>query len=203
MSGVKKEEILNAAEECFAEKGFSGTSMKEIADRAGVAKSLIYHHFDSKQHLWKESAERRVNGSGMYHGIREMVELLKTKGIDGLRKGGEYKVFFRFLQGHPQFVRMIAWLDAEQSFPVPMIPPPELRSVILDSLSELQKNGILRKDLDPGVFVIVFIAICKIWFISHDCMATWLGESSESAEISEKYIESAMSILLNGMAGGK
>ncbi|MCK4671278.1 MAG: helix-turn-helix transcriptional regulator, partial [Candidatus Aegiribacteria sp.] len=40
MSGAKKEEILNAAEECFAEKGFSGTSMKEIADRAGVAKSL-------------------------------------------------------------------------------------------------------------------------------------------------------------------
>ena len=203
MSGAKKEEILNAAEECFAERGFSGTSMKEIADRAGVAKSLIYHHFDSKQHLWKESAERRVTGFGMYYGIREMVELLKTNGIEGVRKGGEYKVFFRFLQGHPQFVRMIAWLDAERSFPVPMIPPPELRTVILDSLSELQKDGILREDVDPGVFVIVFIAICKIWFISHDCMAAWLGEESESADISEKYIESAMSILLNGMASGK
>ncbi|MCK4504786.1 MAG: TetR/AcrR family transcriptional regulator [Candidatus Aegiribacteria sp.] len=203
MSGAKKEEILNAAEECFAEKGFSGTSMKEIAERAGVAKSLIYHHFDSKQHLWKESAERRVTGFGMYYGIREMVDLLKTDGIDGLRKSGEYKVFFRFLQKHPQFVRMIAWLDAERSFPVPMIPPPELRNVILDSLSELQKDGILRKDVNPGVFVIVFIAICKIWFISHDCMTAWLGNESESVEKGEKYIESAMSILLNGMADGK
>ncbi|MCK4506505.1 MAG: TetR/AcrR family transcriptional regulator [Candidatus Aegiribacteria sp.] len=203
MSGVKKELILNAAEECFAEKGFSGTSMKEIADRAGVAKSLIYHHFNSKQHLWEESANRRVTGSGMYYGIREMVELLKTDGIDGLRKSDEYKVFFRFLKGHPQFVRMIAWLDAERSFPVPMIPPPELRTVILDSLSELQKDGILRSDLDPGVFVIVFIAISKIWFISHDCMSAWLGEESGSAETGEKYIESAMKILLYGMAGGK
>lgn len=203
MSGVKKEEILNAAEECFAEKGFSGTSMKEIADRAGVAKSLIYHHFDSKQHLWKESAERRVTGFGMFYGIREMVEILGTNGIEGVRKGGEHKVFFRFLQEHPQFVRMIAWLDAERSFPVPMIPPPELRTVILDSLSELQKDGILRSDLDPGVFVIVFIAICKIWFISHDCMASWMRDDPESPEKDEKYIESAMSILLNGMAGGK
>lgn len=203
MSGERKEEILNAAEECFAENGFSGTSMKEIADRAGVAKSLIYHHFDSKQHLWKENAERRLTGFGMYHGIREMVELLKTNGIEGVRKGGEYKVFFRFLQEHPQFVRMIAWLDAERSFPVPMIPPPELRTVILDSLSELQKDGILRSDLDPGVFVIVFIAISKIWFISHDCMSAWLGDGSESVEKDEKYIESAMRVLLNGMAGGK
>ena len=53
------------------------------------------------------------------------------------------------------------------------------------------------------MFVIVFIAICKIWFISHDCMAAWLGDESGSAETAEKYIESAMSILLYGMAGEK
>lgn len=43
-----KDKILKAAEEIFAEVGFDGARVDEIARRAGVNKALIYYYFDSK-----------------------------------------------------------------------------------------------------------------------------------------------------------
>ena len=51
--------ILDAAEEVFLEKGFGNTAMSAVAGRAGVTKSLIYHHFGSKDDLWREVKTRR------------------------------------------------------------------------------------------------------------------------------------------------
>jgi AcrR family transcriptional regulator len=45
----KKECILSAALELFAEKGFHGTAVPEIASKAGVAAGTIYRYFDSKE----------------------------------------------------------------------------------------------------------------------------------------------------------
>jgi AcrR family transcriptional regulator len=43
--------LLKAARELFAEKGFAGTGREEIAERAGVTRGALYHHFDSKTDL--------------------------------------------------------------------------------------------------------------------------------------------------------
>ena len=45
--------ILAQAERLFAEKDFSGTGIGEIAERAGIAKSVIYHYFKSKDDILK------------------------------------------------------------------------------------------------------------------------------------------------------
>jgi AcrR family transcriptional regulator len=44
--------IMQAAHELFLEKGYSGTSMRQIARRAGVAVGGIYNHFDSKEDIF-------------------------------------------------------------------------------------------------------------------------------------------------------
>ena len=41
--------LLTAARELFTEKGFAGTGREEIAERAGVTRGALYHHFASKQ----------------------------------------------------------------------------------------------------------------------------------------------------------
>lgn len=43
--------ILAAALACWARDGYHGASLKDIADEAGVAKSLLHYHFESKEHL--------------------------------------------------------------------------------------------------------------------------------------------------------
>ena len=43
--------IVLAAGECFSKKGYTGTSTREIAEKAGVSKSLLHYHFQSKEHI--------------------------------------------------------------------------------------------------------------------------------------------------------
>ncbi len=47
----KGELILKAALDLFVERGFHGTSVPSVADKAGVAAGTIYHYFDSKEAL--------------------------------------------------------------------------------------------------------------------------------------------------------
>src|SRR5437868_4161514 len=49
----KRQQIIDAAFECFLELGYEGTSMNAVADRAGVIKQTIYSHFNSKECLFQ------------------------------------------------------------------------------------------------------------------------------------------------------
>jgi AcrR family transcriptional regulator len=48
----KREHILNVAEELFAEKGFDGTSVRDIAQRAGVNLAMIPIILGPKRNCW-------------------------------------------------------------------------------------------------------------------------------------------------------
>jgi TetR/AcrR family transcriptional regulator len=49
-----KEAVRRAAAELFAEKGFAATSTREICQRAGITKPVLYYHFGDKHHLYEE-----------------------------------------------------------------------------------------------------------------------------------------------------
>jgi AcrR family transcriptional regulator len=52
--------ILEAAREAFAEGGYHPTSLEQIAERAGVSKTLLYEHFASKRELHAAMLEAHV-----------------------------------------------------------------------------------------------------------------------------------------------
>ena len=56
----KREAILQAALELFAERGFHGTSVPSVAERAGVGAGTIYRHFESKEALALEAFDYAV-----------------------------------------------------------------------------------------------------------------------------------------------
>ena len=47
-----KAHILDAALDCFSERGYDATGVAEICQRAGVSKGAFYYHFASKQALF-------------------------------------------------------------------------------------------------------------------------------------------------------
>lgn len=53
-----RRQILDAAEECFREKGITRTTLQMIAARAGCTRGAIYWHFSEKHDLLKEVIER-------------------------------------------------------------------------------------------------------------------------------------------------
>ncbi len=58
---ARPSELLAAALELFAERGFAATRLEDIAARAGVSKGTIYLYFDSKEALFKAAIEESMN----------------------------------------------------------------------------------------------------------------------------------------------
>ncbi|MEO6471071.1 MAG: helix-turn-helix domain-containing protein, partial [Aeromicrobium sp.] len=51
---TRREELLQIAAELFATKGFKNTTVRDIADAAGILSGSLYHHFDSKESMVDE-----------------------------------------------------------------------------------------------------------------------------------------------------
>lgn len=56
-----KDRILGAAEELFAQQGFTGTSLREVTSRADVNIAAVNYHFGSKENLVNEVFRRRMD----------------------------------------------------------------------------------------------------------------------------------------------
>ncbi len=72
-SGGARTAILDAAEELFAQFGFDGVPVREVAKRANVALSLVTYHFPAKEELFDAVVTRRS-------------EILNAARLDYLRK---------------------------------------------------------------------------------------------------------------------
>ena len=57
----RKNEILDVAEELFAEKGFDSASTNDIINRIGIARGTLYHHFGSKEEILDAIVERMTH----------------------------------------------------------------------------------------------------------------------------------------------
>ena len=51
---TRREELLAIAASLFAERGFKNTTVRDIADAAGILSGSLYHHFDSKEAMVDE-----------------------------------------------------------------------------------------------------------------------------------------------------
>jgi AcrR family transcriptional regulator len=75
-----RQELLSAAEACFADGGFHASSVDEVAERAGYTKGAVYSNFASKEDLFFAVYERRV-------------ERVLTEVVPGLRQVGAAGAF--------------------------------------------------------------------------------------------------------------
>lgn len=76
-AAVTRARILDAALELFADRGFYGTSMRQIAAAAGLTSGALYHHFESKEAiLW--GVLNDVMGRGQ--GVLKIGEMLGQPG---------------------------------------------------------------------------------------------------------------------------
>lgn len=103
---VRSGQLLELADRLFAERGFHGASMDELARRAGVSKPVIYDHFGSKEQLFALCVRR--TGEALAEHVEAAV---REQSEPRARLWAGSVAYFRFLQGELQ-----AWavLFAEQ-----------------------------------------------------------------------------------------
>ena len=56
----RREQLLDIGRALFAERGFEGTSVEEIAHKAGVSKPVVYEHFGGKEGLYAVVVDREM-----------------------------------------------------------------------------------------------------------------------------------------------
>jgi TetR/AcrR family transcriptional regulator len=190
--------ILAAAEEVFAKRGFEGAAMSDIAKRAKVAKSLIHHHYDSKQALW--DAVRLSSFS------RYAVEQLATLSTDGAGQPFVRKsltAYFRFLQASPGFVRMLHWSQAERGASFDKArssATAALAKRLVDEgaerVRELQRQGEIRADLDARLLIACFLALLREWFVVRE---DYFGGATEARAVDDEYLHTVISVFWSGI----
>ena len=78
---TKQIQLLESAEVLFSQKGFDGTSVRDIAEAAGINTAMISYYFGSKEKLMEEIFERKSLN------IREKVDnLMKDDSLDPFQK---------------------------------------------------------------------------------------------------------------------
>lgn len=95
--------ILKTAEKVFAEKGYDGARMDEIAKRAGVNKALIYYYYENKENLLKEMI--RVNKQEALELRKDVLEEMKS--IDNTEMEYFYHKMFEFLENRRDILKII------------------------------------------------------------------------------------------------
>src|SRR5215831_10598942 len=131
------------AEAMFAERGFDGTHLQEIARRAGSTKALIYHYYGSKEALYLsvlEAAAREV-----------------TTRVEAIAAGGEspedkmravIRVFVAAYQAHPQRFRVLQRVVDEHHVAAVTLAQ-RWFSRVYAALAAIAKDGVRRKQFKP------------------------------------------------------
>lgn len=96
------EEILRAAHDLFVRQGYHGTSMRQIASRAGIALGGIYNHFPSKEAIFREVFLQA-------HPYREVLPALSEaadQGFEGLVQAAAARMVTA-LEHQPDFINLV------------------------------------------------------------------------------------------------
>jgi AcrR family transcriptional regulator len=98
-----KSEILEVATREFADRGFAGARVDEIADRTRTTKRMIYYYFGSKERLFVAVLERA------YATIRAAEQTIDVEHLDpvaAIRRLAE--LTFDHHESHPDFIRLVS-----------------------------------------------------------------------------------------------
>ncbi len=99
--GVRRD-ILAVATSEFADKGYSGARVDEIAARTRTSKRMIYYYFGDKQGLFVAVLEAAY---ASIRAIESQLDLASLSPTAALRKMAEFT--FTYQNAHPEFVRLV------------------------------------------------------------------------------------------------
>lgn len=176
----RERQMLAVAEEVFAERGYAGAAMDEIAERVGVSKPMLYEYFGSKDGLLSACVSRVR--TELLDATRHAVDGAPTP-EDAMRRG--HLAFFRFVDDHAA-----AWAVLLHESRVTHGPAAAAIDAIRDQqtgfiveLLTAHKPGVPRRELE---------AYAQILVGASERLAGWRTEHHVSAERATAYLMDVM-----------
>ena len=153
-------EILEVATHEFADKGYAGARVDEIARRTRTTKRMIYYYFGNKERLYLAALERA------YAGIRAIEQRLDVEHLDPTAAVRQLAaVTFDHHEAHPDFIRLVTIENIHRARHLARSEVlPGLADPALDVLSRILERGRaerrFRADVDPLDVHMVISAFC-------------------------------------------
>lgn len=152
-----RQDILQSAEQQFAEKGFYGARVQVIADNANINKRMIYEYYTNKDLLYQAVLE------SVYKRMADAEQEVIDKAFTGIRLITEIvSMYFEFLEENPGFVSILLWENLNRASHIKKLAGTITRptsNVLARELELGQKSGLFRKDLDVKQTVISLITM--------------------------------------------
>src|SRR5882672_7209639 len=183
----RRVELTRIAARLFAEQGYQGTSLADLAQELGVQKPSLYHHIASKEDLlWEVAWE----GAGAFHGALDAVSA-EAAPADRIRLAlrAHLAVVAGQLDIATVFVREWRYLEGErhERFVAE-------RRRYEERIRELFREGVegsqLRTDLDVPTAALLFLSAAN-WAY------TWLRPGADTGALADRLYAA----LLDGMRG--
>jgi len=141
----KKQAILDAAEATFVQRGYYGSSLRDVALAAGVPQALVSYHFGNKEGLFRAVVERRApaNAAGMRQSLQEAVKVRsRAARLEAVLRAFIAPVVERSMrggQGWKNYIRLlghIANLPQQEAFVMPV--PENYEAVVLSFIEAIR-----------------------------------------------------------------
>ena len=178
----------------FSQKGFSGTTTKEIAAAAGVTEAIVFRHFASKRDLYTAILESRLQGQDVEAWLARAREFMERQDDEGL---------FRFLisqiiatcEKKTSFERLIlfAALEGQELAVMQHRIAAPISKPFTDYIARRQDAGALRKG-DPGVILMAIAGLAKYYGAQKYIYGIYPPEISD-----ETVVNTLISILMDGL----
>lgn len=141
-----KKRILASAEKLFAKKGYDAVSVLEIATRAGISKSLIFHHFKNKQNIFLAVVKTRLETIEFQ--LRKVVE---DRSRDAVSKFSDFiDAYVELLVQHSPLFKIVfrETFNADRNISQAVV---QHNAKLAGMIREVINEGIEKKEISEAV----------------------------------------------------
>ena len=190
-----KEKLLSAATALFADKGFAGASIRQLAEAAGVNSSLISYHFGGKEGLYEAVIIQQ------YERVIGKFETIAASGKTPTEKIRAWAkvIYLNHTQEQPLMARLI---QGELSSPTACLEKvirkytARMAQLTTGIIQEGVQSGDFRNDIDPVFAALALAGMLNFYFVLREITkAVVLNSNQRDAE----FVESAVKIYLKGI----
>lgn len=173
-----KKRILDAAECEFAEKGFHGARVDEIAQRADVNKRMLYAYFGNKEELY-EIILLNVYGSLEKSEAELIAKDKNTDCVEAVKN--VIKLYFEFLRNNENFVRMLMWENLNNAQCLKNAKTENIKKTMLDyvdkKITEGKEKGVFKSDVSSQRIVTALLTFVFSYFSNKHTLSLVLGRN--------------------------
>ncbi len=164
----KRERVLRAAREEFADHGFENTSIQQIARKAEISVGAVYKYFDDKEALFVTVVQE---GLGALE--KMLMTLSESKEDIAVKAEKIMRTLLQFSREKPELIKIYHALTVNGSKEMLIGLSQRIEaisaSIYTVAISEAQRTGDVRNDIDPAFFAFLLDNIFMMLQFSTAC----------------------------------